>query len=582
VKSDERRALWWGDANLEQVKMAIGDIKQFDISAGGVVLMVNAIDMGGGTVQFDIISKPGSAPADINAIYWGDNGVADNAQLNLGGSLNMNGSAIDFDGGVVISQPGSSGGINVLAKPSYLTAGESYQKTYTGAVGFFESIDNLGVRATSTGFDGAGSIKGTDGEPTVIPAPEISIGDACVVEGNPGDDVNATFTVSLDHVYAYDVYVNWAPQGELGGINGLDLDNGFIGGTLKIDAGQLTGTILVPINEDGIVEGNEAFSIRLTGGRADIPGPDIGVVISDGLGAGEIKNDDHAPVAVDDKPEDCAVEGGPAITGSVFDNDSDADGDAIHLVSVTWEGGGSHNFADADQVVFDAGDGTVTLNKDGSYSYVGSSDVPDNTMVEDVFHYVAADVYGNLSNEASVTLCLDAAPPPPPPEEEEEGAGLSPGAYATAGGEGAIPLALASISFDDFFGLDAPAERTWTDAGVAFTDLTFTHTLQQNNTNGSAFSMSQGPNDSTTPNMVGGDAELQLVREASVAAANFYSTEIDHNAFVTQLKDALDMAPSATDAQVLAEFKSQVNATFNSNDVADYTNLTIALADTHH
>ena len=78
--------------------MAIGDIKTFDIMTADLVLKVLAIDLGGGQVRFDMQHVSGSG--DINAIYWGDNGVADNSQFNLGGPLNMNGSPIDFDAGL--------------------------------------------------------------------------------------------------------------------------------------------------------------------------------------------------------------------------------------------------------------------------------------------------------------------------------------------------------------------------------------------------------------------------------------------------------------------------------------------------
>ena len=204
----------------------IGDIKQFNIVSGGVVLVVNAIDMGGGQVRFDVISA-GSAPADINAIYWGDSvediGKQSVTQFNLGGALNMNGATIDFDGGIPISQPGSSDGVNVLAKPAYLTAGESYSTTFTSLdPNFFSTIDNLGVRATSTGFDGSGSIKGTDGVPTEIPAPKITIDDQCVYE----EDGTATFTVTLDHAYPYDITMNYASANGTAGATDFDAVNG--------------------------------------------------------------------------------------------------------------------------------------------------------------------------------------------------------------------------------------------------------------------------------------------------------------------------------------------------------------------
>ena len=432
----------------------LGDIKQFNIVSGGVVLVVNAIDLGGGQVKFDIISQAGSAPADINAIYWGDSNETGSSQFNLGGPLNMNGSPIDFDGGVVISQPGSSGGTNVLAKPAYLTAGESYQVTYTGAADFFSTIDNLGVRATSTGFDGAGSIKGTDGVPTVIEAPKISINDQCVYE----EDGTATFTVSLDHAYPYDITMNYASANGTAGATDFDAING----SFTILAGQTTYQLPVTILDDANPEDTEGFTINLSNASADIPGTDIALAIYDAVGDGTIK--------------------------------------------------------DTDVVV----------------------------------------------------------PPPPPPVEPA--LGLSPGAYKTVNGAGDIPEEL-TMSFDDFYGLDNNSERTWTDASVVYQDLTFAHVLSPGD--GSAFAIGEGPADGTSPNMINGNAELALAREAAATAANFYSDEVNHNGFLVSLRDALDMDPAAPEAAVLAELQSQVQETFASNTAADYTNLTNALAATH-
>ena len=88
--------------------MAIGDIKTYDIVYAGLVLQVNAIDLGDGTTTFEIKCISGSA--DINAIYWGDGDSTANEGTYSGftgakseSSLNMNGSGEVFDGGVKLS-----------------------------------------------------------------------------------------------------------------------------------------------------------------------------------------------------------------------------------------------------------------------------------------------------------------------------------------------------------------------------------------------------------------------------------------------------------------------------------------------
>src|SRR5690606_2295493 len=94
--------------------MAIGDIKTFDIVYDGLILQVDAIDNGDGTTQFVVRCTLGSA--DINALYWGDGNktAGEGDYFNADGteadpfpsSLNMNGTKVAWDGGVMLSAPG--------------------------------------------------------------------------------------------------------------------------------------------------------------------------------------------------------------------------------------------------------------------------------------------------------------------------------------------------------------------------------------------------------------------------------------------------------------------------------------------
>jgi hypothetical protein len=250
------------DLGVQQ--MATGDIKTFDIVYSGLTLKVNAVDMGGGVTKFFITCLNGYA--DLNALYWGDD-VADSSNFDLGdkkdNSLNMNGSGADFDGGMKLSSTGL--GPAGTAKSTYITAGETL--SFTGNVNW-DDVDTFGVRATSTSTSG-GSIKGVDNSGGVTTAPHITIDDITVTEGV---DPNATFTITLDHAYLYDITLNYSTS-DVDAAAGSDYTT--TGGTITILAGQTSVTVSVPILNDDIPEATETFHVNLSGATADLPGPDL-------------------------------------------------------------------------------------------------------------------------------------------------------------------------------------------------------------------------------------------------------------------------------------------------------------------
>jgi Calx-beta domain len=262
--------------------MAVGDIKTFDIITADLVLKINAIDLGGGQVRFDVQHVSGSG--DINAIYWGDNGVADNSQFNLGGPLNMNGSAIDFDAGLKLSDPGL--GPDGLNKATFLGNVPGETLTRDAAINF-DNLDTVGIRATSTGPNQQGSIKGGDDTPVLTEAPKAKVDDVCVFEE---EGAVAKFTVSLEgnEPYPYDVKINYTT---VDGTAVAGEDYVTTAGYVVIPAGETEACVEVPILNDDNPEDKESFTLDLTTASADIPGDDIAVVIcNDGIG--EIKDTD--------------------------------------------------------------------------------------------------------------------------------------------------------------------------------------------------------------------------------------------------------------------------------------------------
>jgi hypothetical protein len=522
-----------------------------------LTLQIIAVDLGGGQTTFSV--KCVSGFADINAVYWGD-GDATAGEGTLSGfiaksdsSLNMNGSGEAWDGGLKLSSAGL--GTASVNKTTFLTAGETYD--VTGVNVDWNTLDTLGVRATSTSTAG-GSIKGVDGDAVVMLAPKISIGDATVTEGVEGQ---ADFTVNLDHAYLYDVTISYGTSNDTAGGS----DYAGTSGTVTIPAGQTSATVSVAILDDATWEPTESFHVTLTAATADIPGPtDISlasdIVDGDGLGtildndvadagplAGPPPPDNHGPVAVDDTPA-CGVEGLVSATGNVLDNDTDEDGDTL---TVTQVNGTDIVFDDDGIGHITLAQGTLDIEANGSFSYTYTgAGLPVGSEATDSFSYTISDGQGG-TDEGTVDLCIDAA-------------GGSHGywkAHLTAS-EG-FAADVGSTTFDDYFGLDSPGERTWTDNLVFSQDLTFAQAVNFGNGGGNS-------GDTTAPAIA--DASYQdLVREAASAVFNFDDDD-SHDAFVTayEFQRGIDFSDAGNDAAVLADLKAQVDATL-SGDAGAYS-----------
>ncbi len=115
-------------------------------------------------------------------------------------------------------------------------------------------------------------------------APSLSIDDVSITEGNSGAK-NLVFTVSLTAVSGKTVMVNYATANGTARSDLTPADYAAKTGTLSFAPGTaLTRTILVPINGDTTVEGNETFFVLLSGAT--------NASVSKARGIGTITNDD--------------------------------------------------------------------------------------------------------------------------------------------------------------------------------------------------------------------------------------------------------------------------------------------------
>ncbi|MBA2625830.1 MAG: hypothetical protein H0U89_09520 [Acidimicrobiia bacterium] len=127
---------------------------------------------------------------------------------------------------------------------------------------------------------GSGTHNGVYRPFLLSPAPEASIGDASVTEGDSGTRL-ATFTVSLDHTTSRSVSVGWATSNGSASAPG---DYTAASGTVTFAPFQRTRTLSVTVKGDLAVEANERFTVTLSAPN--------GVTVGDGVAQGSIVNDD--------------------------------------------------------------------------------------------------------------------------------------------------------------------------------------------------------------------------------------------------------------------------------------------------
>lgn len=141
-----------------------------------------------------------------------------------------------------------------------------------------------------TGVTNANTVDG-QGLGTTInddPLPALSINSVSQVEGNSGTS-NAVFTVSLSAASGQDVSVNYATAD---GTATAGLDYTATSGALTITAGQTSASISVPVLGDLLLEGDETFTVTLSGAS--------NASISTATGTGTIVDDELPSLTIND------------------------------------------------------------------------------------------------------------------------------------------------------------------------------------------------------------------------------------------------------------------------------------------
>jgi Calx-beta domain/FG-GAP-like repeat/FG-GAP repeat len=226
----------------------------------------------------------------------------------LGDGTGAFGPAAHFDAGasprsLAMADVNGDGRVDVVSA-NYLNNGSYVGKSVSVLIGKGDGSFNLGMVTDTISppisvavgdFDGDGlpdvatanllnsgtvSVLLNAGDFPAADAPNVSIGDATVTEGNTGT-TNETFTVRLSRAYDVDVTVAYATANGTA-VAGSDYQSAS--GTLTIPVGQTTGTISVLVNGDRLGEANETFFVNLSSAT--------NAIIADNQGIGTIHDDE--------------------------------------------------------------------------------------------------------------------------------------------------------------------------------------------------------------------------------------------------------------------------------------------------
>ncbi len=277
--------------------------------------------------------------------------------------------------------------------------------TYT--IAFFVESNGSTVKQTVT-FQ----VKGINEAAEVTVDPVFVTGFHAPAPGDNGEVVLVTGSLSFSDVDLTDQHTVTFKQdgGLLGQFLANEVSDTFLLGT----GGKINWVYTLPqLDFDALFQGEvltESFTVFVndfhTGGLV----PTTVEVILVGVNDAPVGHDDENSVEERGvQPGNDPFDGSPEATGNVLDNDTDIDhGDTKAVVHVV--GDGSEADVDADgSTVIQGKYGTLTINADGSYTYVLDNDDPDTQAllegqeVTDVFTYTVQDAHAGVNDFDELT-----------------------------------------------------------------------------------------------------------------------------------------------------------------------------------
>ena len=197
-----------------------------------------------------------------------------------------------------------------------IAAGETTSRgvvTITAANNDVDTLDKeVTVSATATNSQGVTAPQNATLTITDDDAPELSIGDASVTEGDLGESATLTFTVTLDPAATLPVTVDWATSDGTA-TAGTDYTTGS--GSLRFDTGDESKTVAVTVTGDDADEPNETVTVTLSN--------ESGATLGDATGTGTITDDDGPPaVTLVLTPASISENGGKSTVTATLDHPS--------------------------------------------------------------------------------------------------------------------------------------------------------------------------------------------------------------------------------------------------------------------
>jgi hypothetical protein len=240
--------------------------------------------------------------------------------------------------------------------------------------------------------------------------PAVSVADVQVLEGGPGTTATVQVTVTLSVPAVGGETVSWRTVDGTA-IAGVDYVAGS--GTVMFAAGQTSATIVVTIIGDSLVEGDETFTVVLSGA--------VGLSLGRATATVTIRDDDQpppTPVVTITAPVASTTEGSTTPATIVLTRTGDLsemltvnlgwNGTATASVDYTWTATGGTLAADRATATFAAGSSSMTIT-------IHPVDDIAVEATESVIVQLAAGSGYVLGTPASATVTIidNDAPPPP-------------------------------------------------------------------------------------------------------------------------------------------------------------------------
>jgi T1SS-143 domain-containing protein len=351
------------------------------------------------------------APGDVAAIQQAIAAGADPTQVAQATAAGGAPGAGGAEGGgshepVVLNQANTSGDVT----SGFNTQGASIQFPTPE----FNLVPTEEQPTVSVSVQVSVEVEPTPGENPVPVDGSLGVGAANVIEGTGEAPKTVNFIISLDKVFATDVTVTYTLQG---GTATAFVDftegDGQLTHTVTIPAGETTMIVPVQIVQDSAIENNETFSIVLNNAVGATVNPEASsatvTILDDDLLAvadsnwakedSDVTIDGNVLAGANHSPDDTrGADPSASINFSdAADLDTAADTTGLAVNSVN---GSAANVGAAIAGTY----GSLTLNADGTYTYVLNNANPtvqaldDGESVSEAFVYTAVNGFGNTSS----------------------------------------------------------------------------------------------------------------------------------------------------------------------------------------